>query len=514
MGERVCSWIDYHAARTPERTALVDLATGRRFSYADLAGRVKALAYHLADARGIGPGDRVAALTRNSSNVFEIQYACALIGAIFVPLNWRLTVSEIVAVCRDARPAVLLHESAVAAAAAAVSAECGQFPCLRWASEAGEDDEYEAALGRPAPAGWAPTPPDEDDPWTIIYTSGTTGLPKGVVRTHRNERATILGTIAAGEVTASSVCLTVLPTFHVAGLDLFANPALFLGGTVLVMRTFEPRQALQLLTDPAAGVTHLCGVPANYQFMSQLPEFADAPLRPFFGAVGGSPVPAALLELWAGRGVDLTTVFGITEAGSTVITTAPGPGLKAPRGAVGIPVMHAEVRIVDADGVPQPAGRIGELCVRGPAVTPGYWQRPDLTAQAIDGDGWLATGDAAYRDEDGVVVLVDRWKDMYISGGENVYPAEVENALYQHPAVAQAAVIGVPHERWGETGAAFVVLDRERTATAEELTGWCRERVAAFKVPGVVHLVDELPRNATGKILKNALRALATGASS
>jgi fatty-acyl-CoA synthase len=512
MGEQVYSWVDYHAERSPDRLAIVDLATARRFSYAQFAFRIRSLAHHLATTHQVHHGDRVAVLARNSSNVFEILYACARLGAIFVPLNWRLSVTETTAICRDAQPTVLIHESSFGGAAREIAEECSIPGKIAWASGDDEPDPYEGLIGNPPPPDWAPSAPDEDDPWSIIYTSGTTGLPKGVIRTHRNERATILGTITAGEVTGSSVSLTVLPTFHVAGLDLFANPTLFLGGTVFVMQSFDPSEALRLLTDPTAPVTHLCGVPANYQFMSQLSEFDEADIRPFRGMVGGSPVPPALLELWAGRGVRLTTVFGITEAGSTVIATSPDrDSVQQQGGEVGIPVMHARCRVVDAAGNLLPAKEIGELCVSGPAVTPGYWRRPDLTDEVIDADGWLRTGDAAYLDDDGVVFLVDRWKDMYISGGENVYPAEVENVLYQHPAVAQAAVVGAPDDRWGETGVAFVVPSRGHDAEPEELRAWCRERLGAFKVPSAVHVVAELPRNATGKILKRELRARASG---
>jgi fatty-acyl-CoA synthase len=508
MSQPVVSWIDYHARRTPERVALVDLHRGRRLTYGELAARVRSVAWSLAERYGIAVGDRVAVLSRNDARVFEMLYACALLGAIAVPLNWRLAAAELTAVTCDADPAVLVHDNASAAVAAEVTVGARVPVTLAWASEDGEPDEYELLAAAFVPRDWAAEPVDEDTVWTIIYTSGTTGLPKGVQATHRGVLASMLGILVAHRVGAESRCLTVLPTFHVAGLNLFANPVLYAGGTVLVARTFDPAQALALLTGTTAPVTHFCGVPASYQFMQQLPHFANAPLRPFTAAVGGSPVPSALIESWAACGIPLTTVFGITEAGACVTSTAPGRE-PARSGSIGLPLLYARVRVRTSDDRPAGPGETGELQLSGPLVTPGYWRRPDATAEAFTPDGWLHTGDAAATADDGQLVLVDRWKDMYISGGENVYPAEVENVLHAYPGVSQAAVVGTPHPRWGEAGIAFVVLGRESRVSEEELRAWCREHLAAYKVPVRVVLVEELPRNATGKVLKTSLRDMA-----
>jgi fatty-acyl-CoA synthase len=318
----------------------------------------------------------------------------------------------------------------------------------------------------------------------------------------------MLSILVAHRVGGASRCLTVLPLFHVAGLNLFANPVLYCGGSVLVARTFDAAQTLALLTDTTAPVTHFCGVPANYQLMEQLPDFTDAPLRPLVAAVGGSPVPSALVETWQRRGVALTTVFGITEAGACVTAMPPGQELSR-NGTVGRPVLHARCRVRTLDDRPAAPDETGELQITGPLVTPGYWRNASATVAAFTEDGWLHTGDAASVAKDGHLILVDRWKDMYISGGENVYPAEVENALHTHPAVSQAAVVGAPHPRWGEAGVAFVVLAREADAGPDELRAWCRTRLAAYKVPARVLIVDELPRNATGKVLKGPLRTTA-----
>jgi fatty-acyl-CoA synthase len=494
---RPASWIAHHAARTPDQVALVDLGRDRRLTYAELAGRIRALAWSLGTRYEVGEGDRVAILSHNDSRVFEVLYACALLGAIAVPLNWRLSEPELAAVAADAEPRVLFHET-----------DAGAIPDAP--ASVGWDEGYEGLATAQVPPGWRPPEVNEDAIWTIIYTSGTTGTPKGVQTTHRAALASLLGILVAHGVGPGSRCLTVLPLFHVAGLNLFANPVLYTGGTVYLAHTFDPARSLALLTDPAAALTHFCGVPANYQFMEQVPGFDDTPLRPLVAVVGGSPVPASLVETWHHRGVALTTVFGITEAGACVTAVPPGRELSH-NGTIGLPLLYSRCRVrtqADTDAEP---GETGELQIAGDLVTSGYWRGPEATEEAFTTDGWLRTGDAAVIREDGYLVLVDRWKDMYISGGENVYPAEVENVLHSHPGIGQAAVVGAPHPRWGEAGVAFVVLHTAETPH-DELANWCRARLAAYKVPTRFVVVDALPRNATGKILKAPLREAARGA--
>ena len=308
------SWIGYHARVSPDKVAMSDLDGGHRLTYAELDERVGRVAGALRSF-GVGRGDRVAMLSRTCARAFEVMYACARLGAIFVPLNIRLSDTELSVLTDDAQPAVLVGEGGLLGRAPGV-------PALAW------EDGYEQAIAASDPA--APAMLDADDPWVIIYTSGTTGLPKGVLVTHAGSDATMFGTLIGGAVSAASVCLTALPVWHVAGLNLFVNPVLFAGGTVLVMSSFDPGRSLGLLTRDEDPVTHFCGVPAHYQFMQALPEFGPARLRYFFAGVGGSPVPAALVDSWAGRGVPLRTIYGISEAGSTVTMSPPG-SIAAPR---------------------------------------------------------------------------------------------------------------------------------------------------------------------------------------
>ncbi len=279
-----------------------------------------------------------------------------------------------------------------------------------------------------------------------------------------------------------------------------------MGGTNVVMRSFDPGKTLELLQDQDLGITHFLAVPANYLFISQHPSFAEADLSGIrcYG-VGGAPTPLELLKVYSAKGMALQQAFGMTETGPLVTALTADQAL-AKVGSAGLPAMYNEIRVVDENNeeITTPE-TVGELWVKGPNVTPGYWNRPDANESSFT-DGWLHTGDACYVDADGYVYIVDRWKDMYISGGENVYPAEVENVLYQLPQIGEVAVLGVEHERWGETGCAVIVVKEGQTLEEEAVLKHCSDKLARFKQPTSVVFVDEIPHNATGKVLKRELR--------
>jgi fatty-acyl-CoA synthase len=343
-----------------------------------------------------------------------------------------------------------------------------------------------------------------DDPWYLLYTAGTTGRPKGVIQTFGMVLYNHLNIGAPIDLTSRDVTLNVLPTFHTGGLNLYANPTILAGGTAIIQQAFEPSETLALL---AERTTAFFGVPAVYLFLSQHPDFDDTDLSGVRSwACGGAPMPVQLLETYAERGIRIRQGFGMTETGPTVFLVDEEHALTK-AGSVGKPQMHVEVRIVDRHGADVPTGEMGELLVRGPGVTPGYWRMPEVTAESIV-DGWLHTGDVARCDEDGYYAIVDRWKDMYISGGENVYPAEIENVLFSHPDVAEAAVIGVSDPKWQEVGRAIVVLTQGAVVTGDDLVAFCAERLAKYKVPKSVVFVDVLPRNPAGKVLKTELREI------
>jgi fatty-acyl-CoA synthase len=493
-------WIAHFGRRTPDKVAAVDLASGRSFTYAQFDARIGRLAAHLRCGLGIARGDRVAVLALNTTDTLEVQFACGRIGAVFLPLNTRLTVPELHYIVGDAAPRLMVHDSDLAEIALSVSKLCKVDSALLL----GSGGSYEASIA-------AAKPLDEieivtlDDISTIMYTSGTTGQPKGAIITHGMTFWNCVNLGGPAFISPSTVLLTVLPLFHTGGLNCYTNPVLHAGGTVLIMRTFDPGTALQLISDASVGINQFFGVPSIYQFMAQHPSFATSDFsRLVIGGVGGAPMPVPLLKVWEERGVALQQGYGMTETSPAVLTLDKEDAARK-AGSSGKPVLHTEVRIVTPDGRDAAVGVTGELWVKGPNITPGYWNRPDANASSFT-DGWLHTGDAARIDDEGFYYIVDRWKDMYISGGENVYPAEVENVLHQLAGVAEAAVIGIASEQWGETGMAIIAVKPGHSITESDIHAHCAANLARFKRPHVIQFVDALPRNATGKIHKPTLR--------
>jgi fatty-acyl-CoA synthase len=423
-------------------------------------------------------GDRVATLTGNSPEHVAVFFACAKTGLLLAPLSWRLAAPELAYQLDDAEPSLFLVDAEHDSLAEATGRP---FEPLKLTDQlVAESDEAGV---------------EDQDPLLLVYTSGTTGRPKGALLTHANCFWTNLSFDLATGVSGDDVVLQVLPQFHCGGWNVQALLAWWKGAIVVLERAFDPARCLALIEEKR--VTTMMGVPANYLFLAQEPAFDSTDLSSLRRAVvGGAAMPEPLLETWHDRGVDVVQGYGLTEAAPNVLCLPPEDAVRK-LGSAGKPYPHVDVRLADG----------GELQVRGPNVFAGYWRNPQASADAFDG-GWLRTGDIAERDDEGFYRIKGRLKDMYISGGENVYPAEVESALHEHPAVADASVVGVPNERWGEVGVAFVVA--RRAVAEEELIEFVRKRLAHFKAPKAVRFVDALPRSGVGKVAKEQLRASLT----
>lgn len=497
------------ARLSPDRLALEDLADGTRYTYRALDERAARFAAAARERWGLAEGDRVAYLGHSRAEFFAMLFGCAKAGLILVPLNWRLAAPELEVLLEDARPGVLIHADEFDATAARLAASRPGLVRVGLGRAGDGVRDYAADLAGVRPD-LAPHPERPDDtPWYLLYTSGTTGKPKGVIQTFRMMLANYWNIGVAVGLTGEDTFLDVLPMFHTAGINLYASCLLLVGGSVLVQRQFDPAEALRVLKTRA---TVFFAVPAIYQALLQHPDFDGAALaRVRSWGCGGAAMPVAVTRRYAEHGIVIRSGMGMTETGPTVFLLDAERVLEKP-GAVGRPQLLTEVRVVDAHGRDVAPGEAGELLVRGPGVTPGYWERPDATREAILPGGWLRSGDVVRCDADGDYTIVDRWKDMFISGGENVYPAEVEAVLLQHPAVAEAAVVGMPDERWGEVGHASLVAAPGVTPPDEdELRAFCRERLAGYKVPKVFVFRPALPRNALGKVIKQELRHAARG---
>jgi fatty-acyl-CoA synthase len=499
-------WLERRADIAPQRTALAD--SEAQLSYWALRDRVASAAGALR-GMGVRRGDRLAILSVNRAEYVEVLFAAAWIGAILVPLNWRLTASELAFQLGDSEPVVLFADPELADLAESLRARPeargiratiafdADIPPPPWARPYGELMQHPPA---PAAGGF-------DDPLLIMYTSGTTGRPKGAVLAQRTQLWNSINIGNAVALTADDVTLNVLPMFHIGGIGLFTLPTLHVGATAVLQRRFDPHEAVRLVGEHR--VSAMFGVPSVYLMLMESDAFLAADLSGVRFCCGGAPCPPRIIEAFRERGLLFQQGYGLTETAPTCLII-PATDAFRKAGSAGKPAIHVEARVVDDEGRDVPPDTIGEVWTRGPNLFSGYWGRKQETEEAFEGD-WFKTGDLARRDAEGFFYIVDRKKDMIISGGENIYPAEVEAVIYGHPAVADVAVIGVPHEHWGEVPKALVVLRSGRTLTADELFRFCEPHLARYKIPRLIEVVDALPRNAAGKVLKRELRLIYSG---
>ncbi len=484
----------------PERIALV--FEEQEIPFDEFGDRVRRQA-SLFRSSSVCVGDRVGYLGFNHPALLETMFAAQALGAIFVPLNYRLTAQELTFIINDAGIHTLVVDDALRPVVEPALHELG---CRHYFSS-----ESEAAGWRHLATERAVAEPlisavsvDSHDVAVIMYTSGTTGLPKGAMLTHGNILWNNINAMLAFGCSRDDVILTAAPLFHIGGLNVMTLGSFHVGSTVVLLRSFD---AGRVLADfERYKVSHMFGAPAMFLFMSQHPTFATANLGSVKNLIcGAAPVPESLIELYAARGVGFCQGYGLTETApfSTFLT----PEWAASKlGSAGQSPLYSATRIVDDNNRPLAAGERGEICLRGPNIMKGYWNRPEATAAAIDQEGWFHSGDVGYFDEDGFLFICDRLKDMVISGGENVYPAEVEGALYKHASIAEVAVIGLPDEKWGEAVTAVVALHDGHHLTLEELREFAQPLLARYKLPLRLHLVDALPRNPAGKVLKFVLK--------
>ncbi|MDQ6850172.1 MAG: long-chain fatty acid--CoA ligase [Actinomycetota bacterium] len=493
------SWPRRRARMTPGKSALVQ--DGVTTTYADLDRATACLAHGLR-ARSVGRGDRVAFLGLNSVEMVIAMFATARLGAVFVPVNTRLASAELAYVFKHSGAGLLLVEDALAAATEQTPvAELGVDTVVFTRSAGSGLDALMASddsvIDEPICLG---------DVFMIQYTSGTSGVPKGVVLTHGNVVWNVYNLLVDIDLGSEEIALVTAPLFHTAALNQVLFPIILKGGTAMIEAKFDAARAIDVIERER--VTLLFGVTTMYLALSQAPRFHQADLDSLHLALsGGAPIPESLLQAWLNRGLMIVQGYGLTEAspGTTMLRAADGV---RKLGSAGTACFFTDVRIVVEDrdtDVDEP----GEVLVRGPNVSPGYWQDEAATIRAFT-DGWLHTGDLATHDEEGYIRIVDRLKDMYISGGENVYPAEVEQALHTHRAVSECAVIGVSDPTWGEVGRAFIVVRDGEHIDVDAVLHHLETRLARYKVPKSIEFVPELPHNASGKLLKSRLREATT----
>ena len=502
-------YLGRRAIYSPDKVAIVDAGKepAWRLSYAQLNERANKLANWFRDAAAIQPGDRVAVLARDGVEHLDCFFACGKLGAIHTALNWRLHWRELADIIANTTPRVLIYSDDFREAVQQIQGDVAAASLTHFLHLEGDGVPGSFPLDHALQAS-ASTPVfneqvQAEDAVALIFTGGTTGLPKGAQITHRMIAWNSLNTIIH-DLHHDDTYLNVFPLFHTGGLFVYTLPNVILGGTTILVRQFDPAQVLSLIEQEQ--VTVFAGVPTMYQTLTTAPNWATANLGSLrFCTSGGAPLPVPLVEQYTHeKGIRFKQGFGMTEFGPGIFALAPEDAIRK-AGSIGRPNFYVDARIVDNDNRPLGPNEVGELLLKGPSMSSGYFNNPTAAAEVLDDEGWFHTGDLARYDDEWYFTIVDRQKDMFISGGENVYPTEIEAVLYQHPAVQMCAVIGLPDAKWGEVGQAYVVLKKNAAATPDELLAHLKARLARYKVPRQVVIVASLPLSAAGKILKRKI---------
>jgi len=505
-------YLGRRALYSPDRTAIVDAGKepALRLTYGELNERANRLASWLARSAGVGKGDRVAILARDGVEHLDAFFACGKLGALHTALNWRLHSRELAALIDKTTPKVLIYSDDFRDVAQLLQRKSYGRPhgierCLHCEGAGISDSQpLQEVMDRGSPQMVTCDTVEMEDIACLLFTGGTTGLPKGAMISHRMIAWNVLNTVIH-DLRHDDVYLCVFPLFHAGGLFAYLSSQILFGNTTVLTRQFDPSQVLNLIEQER--ITVFAGVPTMYQAMTQAPSWASADLRSLrFCTSGGAPLPVPLIEQYGEqKGVQFKQGFGMTEFGPGLFAL-PAEDARRKAGSIGRPNYFIDARVMDESNRPLGPGAVGELVLKGPSRFSGYFADPDASANSLDADGWFHTGDLVYQDEDGYFFVTDRKKDMYISGGENVYPAEIESVLYRHPAVFQCAVIAVPDPRWGEVGMACITLNPGVSVSEDEIIGFLRGHLASFKVPKTVQVLEALPLSGMGKILKRELK--------
>jgi fatty-acyl-CoA synthase len=506
------------ARLTPNRAALLTLPDNRSYTYGELNARANRLANWMRSL-GVQKGERVSILAHNGIEYIDLFYGLAKIGAIFAPLNWRLVARELIYIVNDCQPKVLLCGPEFTGVLAEMRPEIkvAHYAGVQGAAFDGALD-YDTEVVAASDAEPSRPPLDPDDTYAILYTSGTTGRPKGAMIPHRQILWNAINTITSWGLTENDVSPVFTPLFHAGGLFAFLTPLFYAGGRILLFRTFDLDAIFRAILDQACTV--VLGVPTIFRMIMDHPGFPEANFRNVrFFISGGAPLPPELVHEWlAAKGGVFRQGYGLTEVGANCFSMTDEESV-AKLGSVGKPIFHSKMRLVNpATGQDVGIDQEGELRIWGPHVCTGYWRNPEASTEAlwhdpVDGSGpWFCTGDMARMDGEGFFYIIGRYKDMIKSGGENIYAAEVETVFREHPAVCDAALIGMPHETWGEVGLMVVVLEKGQTATEEELKAFCGEHLARYKIPKQVVFAPDLPYSSYGKVLKGELKKQYVGA--
>ena len=490
-------WLNKWACYTPQRTALREHDRDIQWNYLQFNQRVNSLAAYLSQDLKLGKGSRIAVYSRNRAEYVFLFFACVKLGAVLVPLNFRLTPRELDILIKDAQPHLLFYEETFSE----------QVQELKTFSSIAQKDKVETLSqfltgAITSPEFSADNEMTEDDLVMILYTSGTTGLSKGAMINHRMLFWNSINTELRLDINSADHTQSYAPFFHTGGWNVLLTPFIHHGASHTLLSSFEPDLILQLIEKEKS--TLLFGVPTMMQMLADSPFFETADLSSVrYAVVGGSPMPVPLINKWHDKGIFIRQGYGLTEVGPNCFSLHQNDAIRK-RGSIGFPNFYIQAKIMEASDHECAANETGELWLKSPVVTPGYWKNEKSSAEAVT-DGWFHTGDMVRRDDEGYYYVVDRKKNMYISGGENVYPAEVEKFLYTHEAVKEAAIIGVEDEKWGEAGIAFIVLNEGASLTKEEVLDFCKGRLAKYKTPKYVKFLDEIPKNEAGKINRRIL---------